>query len=69
MSNKENTPKGVIIKIIIEINRDVAGEIEKIKILVNSINKRFLLNSFKASLIGWRIPNNLTLFGPFRICI
>lgn len=58
----------VIIEIItIDINNDSAGVIYDIMKFIISVGSKFLLNSFKASLIGWRIPNIPTLLGPFRI--
>lgn len=47
-------------------NKERAG-VKYLKIwFIISDEIRVLLKSFKASLIGWRIPINPTLLGPFR---
>lgn len=61
-------PLNVIIEIIrIAVNNDRAGVIYDIMKFIISLGSKFLLNSLRASLIGWRIPIKPTLLGPFRI--
>lgn len=56
----------IIVIIIIIINNDKAGEIYERIWFIISVEIRALLNNFKASLIGWRIPMKPVLLGPFR---